>query len=133
MSCYLTDFDLQFPKQDAPITDFVHILGMSSLKQFTTCFLMKGDISGSGGTPFSYAVPGSNNELLVHNYNAFQLFIGGEVRYELCPQTLLLSTYWLQHIICNNIILLSLLYFEEKCKITTRITWSRHPEMKTEN
>ena len=50
MSCYLTDFDLQFPKQDAPITDFVHILGMSSLKQFTTCFLMKGDISGSGGT-----------------------------------------------------------------------------------
>ncbi|KAL9978894.1 hypothetical protein ACROYT_G016477 [Oculina patagonica] len=76
------NYDLQFPNQGVgPVTDFVHILGMPSLTQFTICFLMKAEISGNtSGTPFSYAVPGSNNELLIHNHNDFQLFIGGQVR-----------------------------------------------------
>lgn len=78
--CYFTDFDFQFPTQDGPLTDFVYILGMPSLTQFTVCFSMKAGPGGQKGTPFSYAVPGSNNELLIYNYKNFQLFIGGEVR-----------------------------------------------------
>ena len=32
------------------------------------------------GTPFSYAVPGQDNELLVYNYKNFDLYIGGAFR-----------------------------------------------------
>ena len=50
---------------------------MSSLSAFNVCFWMKS--SGTKeGVPFSYAVPGQDNELLLANYKDFGLRIGGE-------------------------------------------------------
>ena len=40
---------------------------------------MKSAYKGTG-TPFSYAVPGIPNEILIYNYNKFMLFIGDESR-----------------------------------------------------
>ena len=37
--------------------------------------------ASNAGTPFSYAVPGQVNELLIHNYNDFELWIGGEYKW----------------------------------------------------
>ena len=54
---------------------------MPSLTQFTICFSMKSDDS-SAGTPFSYAVSGSDNELIIYNYGEFHLFISGDSRLE---------------------------------------------------
>lgn len=52
----------------------------------------------SGGTPFSYAVPEADSELVIANYNNFTVWIGNEKRYvpllppsflnyTSCPQT----------------------------------------------
>ena len=79
MFSYLTDFDLQFPNQSTTPTDFAHIMGMLNLTQFTICFSMKAR-SNTSGTPFSYAVPESKNELLIFDYRRFRLFVGGQVR-----------------------------------------------------
>ena len=50
---------------------------MSSLSAFNVCFWMKS--SGTKeGVPFSYAVPGQDNEQLLANYKDFGLRIGGE-------------------------------------------------------
>ena len=50
---------------------------MPSLNVFTVCFWMKSSASNKG-TPFSYAVQGEDNELLLFNYKDFDLRIGGE-------------------------------------------------------
>jgi len=70
-----TGYALHFPHQG--VTDYANVWGMRSLTQFTVCFWMKSSASNPG-TPFSYAVPGQDNELLIYNYNGFELFIGGE-------------------------------------------------------
>jgi len=71
----LTDYGLEFPNK--AVTDYVHIWGMPSLTQFTVCFWMKTSDSNDG-TPFSYATPGSNNELLIAKYNNFAVWVGNE-------------------------------------------------------
>ena len=53
---------------------------MPRLTQFTVCFWMKSSDAGDG-TPFSYAVQGAENELLIANYNNFSVWIGNEKRY----------------------------------------------------
>jgi len=73
----LTDYALEFPNKT--VTDFVHIWGMPSLKQFTVCFWMKSSDS-TDGTPFSYAVPEADNELLIAKYNNFAVWVGDEKR-----------------------------------------------------
>jgi len=52
---------------------------MPSLKQFTVCFWMKSS-DAKDGTPFSYAVPEADNELLITKYNNFAVWIGDEER-----------------------------------------------------
>jgi len=79
LHCF-TDYGLEFPNKT--VTDFVHIWGMPSLTQFTVCFWMKSSDSNDG-TPFSYAVPGADNELLIAKYNNFAVWVGDEKRYVL--------------------------------------------------
>lgn len=43
------------------------------------CFWMKSSYNNEG-TPFSYAVSGQANELLVYSYKNFHLYIGGDGR-----------------------------------------------------
>ena len=50
---------------------------MPSLNASTVCFWMKSS-SSNAGTPFSYAVQGEDNELLLFNYKDFDLRIGGK-------------------------------------------------------
>ena len=70
-----TDFALRFPKREE--SNYAQVWNMSSLSAFTVCFWMKS--SGTKeGVPFSYAVPGQDNELLLANYKDFGLRIGGE-------------------------------------------------------
>ncbi|KAL9965277.1 hypothetical protein ACROYT_G029052 [Oculina patagonica] len=71
------DYALYFPTQG--VTDYVNIWGMRSLTQFTVCFWMKSSVTNHG-TPFSYAVPGRDNELLFINYHDFRLWIGNQER-----------------------------------------------------
>ena len=52
------------------VTDYVIINPankMPNLTQFTVCFWIKSTASG-GGTPFSYAVPQADNEILISRY-----------------------------------------------------------------
>ena len=75
-----TDFALDFPSKGT--SDYVNVSGMPSLTQFTVCFWMKSSDRKNMGTPFSYAVPDEDNELLVFNYRDFHLYIGGKIRLE---------------------------------------------------
>ena len=52
---------------------------MRSLTAFTVCLWMSS--SSSKGSPFSYAVSGEDNELLIFYNGNFELDIGGEVRF----------------------------------------------------
>ena len=54
---------------------------MPSLKAVTVCLWMK---SSDNGTPLSYAVSGSDNELLLYNYKKFDFGVGKNGRYQ-CP------------------------------------------------
>ncbi|XP_078379112.1 neuronal pentraxin-1-like isoform X1 [Oculina patagonica] len=76
--CSDNDYALYFPNNG--VTDYTNIWGMRSLTQFTVCFWMKSSDTNSRGTPFSYAVPGQDNELIIYNYKDFHLYIGGEQR-----------------------------------------------------
>ena len=44
------------------------------------CLWMKSNDTGSGRSPFSYAVPGTDNELLIFSVASLQIFIGGDSR-----------------------------------------------------
>ena len=68
-----TDYALHFPSQG--VTNYANIWGMRSLTEFTVCFWMKSS-STNDGVPFSYAVPGQANELLIFDYANFRLVIG---------------------------------------------------------
>ncbi|XP_068679518.1 neuronal pentraxin-2-like [Montipora foliosa] len=72
-----TDYALQF--SSSGVSDYVNIWGMPSLTQFTVCLWMKSS-SSNKGTPFSYAVNGQANELLLLDYGSFDLWIGGQSR-----------------------------------------------------
>ncbi len=74
----LIDYAFEFPNKG--VTDFVHLWSMRRLEQFTMCFWMQSS-DRDGGTPFSYAVPGADNELVITNYNNFTVWIGNEARY----------------------------------------------------
>ena len=52
---------------------------MPSLKAVTVCLWMK---SSHHGTTLSYAVSGSDNELLLENYKKFRFWIGKKYRYQ---------------------------------------------------
>jgi len=71
------DYALHFPRQG--VTDYANIWGMRSLTEFTVCFWMKSSATNDG-TPFSYAVQGQDNELIIYNHGDFYLYIGGESR-----------------------------------------------------
>lgn len=76
---YITDYALHFPTEG--VKDYVNIWGMPSLAQVTVCLWMKSNDTGSGRSPFSYAVPGTDNELLIFSVASLQIFIGGDSRY----------------------------------------------------
>jgi len=38
---------------------------------------MKSSDTTKEGTPFSYAVPGSDNEFIIYNYKSFFIYING--------------------------------------------------------
>ena len=61
------------------MTDYANIWGMRNLTEFTVCFWMKSSATNDG-VPFSYAVQGQYNELLVYDHGDFYLHIGGEAR-----------------------------------------------------
>jgi len=72
----LSDYAINFPSTGVT-GNFVNIWGMPSLTQFTVCLWMKSSDTIKLGTPFSYAVPGSDNELLIYNYKSFHIWIKG--------------------------------------------------------
>ena len=61
----------------------MNIWGMPSLAQVTVCLWMKSNDTGSGRSPFSYAVPGTDNELLIFSVASLEIYIGGDSRYSL--------------------------------------------------
>ena len=66
---FIADYALHFPTKG--VSDFVNIWGMPSLTQFTVCLWMKSNDTSNRGTPFSYAVPGWDNEIIIYNYKKF--------------------------------------------------------------
>ena len=71
------DYALHFPRQG--VTDYAIIWGMRSLTEFTVCLWMKSSAKNQG-VPFSYAVHGEHNELLILDHRDFYLLIGGKWR-----------------------------------------------------
>ncbi|XP_078367115.1 neuronal pentraxin-2-like isoform X2 [Oculina patagonica] len=69
------DYALLFPRKGT--SDCVITRGMPSLKAVTVCLWMKTADTGNGGIPLSYAVPGSDNELLLLDYRNFHFYLGG--------------------------------------------------------
>jgi len=67
------DYALDFPVKG--VSDFVNIWGMPSLTQFTVCLWMTSSDTTNNGALFSYAVPGTHNELLIFNYRNFRIYI----------------------------------------------------------
>ena len=55
---------------------------MPSLKALTFCLWMKTADTGNEGTPLSYAVSGSDNELLLLDYRNFKPWVGTSHRYK---------------------------------------------------
>lgn len=76
---FLLTLDKALHFRNKGVDDFVRISGMRSLTAFTVCLWMSS--SDSQGSPFSYAVSGQNNELLIYYNKYFELNIGGESRY----------------------------------------------------
>ena len=79
MIFFLIDYALYFPSKGT--SDYASLWYMRSLSQFTVCLWMKTTATNQG-TPFSYAVPAQHNELLIFDYKAFQLCVGGECGYD---------------------------------------------------
>ena len=76
-SIIFSGYALFFPNKG--VTDYVNILGMRNLSQFTICFWMKSN-DRAEGTAFSYSVPSQDNELIVYNYGNLDLNINGDSR-----------------------------------------------------
>ncbi|XP_078358813.1 uncharacterized protein LOC144643433 [Oculina patagonica] len=72
-----TDYAFSFPEKG--VTDVVKITNLPrSLSAFTVCLWMSSSITR--GTPFSYAVSGTDNELLIEYNSYFDVHIGGTKR-----------------------------------------------------
>lgn len=71
-----TDYALHF--QSKGESDYANIWGMHSLTQFTVCLWMQSP--ETAGTLFSYAVPGTDNELLLDYSGDFVLSIDAVTR-----------------------------------------------------
>jgi len=69
------DYALLFTRKGT--SDYVMTRGMPSLKAVTVCLWMKTADTGNEGTPLSYAVSGSDNEILLIDYRNFLLWVGG--------------------------------------------------------
>lgn len=69
-------YAFDFP--DKGVNDVVKISGMRSLTAFTVCLWMSS--TNARGTPFSYAVSGNDNELLVEYNGSFDILIEGTRR-----------------------------------------------------
>jgi len=80
---YLTslagDYSLQFSTLQG-MAAYVIIREFTNLTALTVCFWMKTDDKKNSGTPFSYSTFEESNELLLLNYQKFELFIHGEKR-----------------------------------------------------
>ena len=72
----ISDYAFHFP--DKGVNDVVKISGMRSLTAFTACFWINS--SSTQGTPLSYAVSNSDNELLIEYDGNFDFLIGGTQR-----------------------------------------------------
>ena len=75
----ITDYALHFPTND--VNDYVNLWAMPSLTQFTVCLWMKSDDIFNEGASFSYAVPGTDIEILILDPRAFDFFIGEDYSY----------------------------------------------------
>ncbi|XP_078367069.1 neuronal pentraxin-2-like [Oculina patagonica] len=71
------DYALLFTRKGT--SDYVIIRGMPSLTAVTFCLWMKTADTGNTGTPLSYAVSGSDNELLLYDYRNFLFWVGAAV------------------------------------------------------
>ncbi|KAL9979814.1 hypothetical protein ACROYT_G017531 [Oculina patagonica] len=67
-------YALLFPRKGT--SDYVITRGMPSLKAVTVCLWMKSAHTGNTGTPLSYAVSGSDNELILYDYRNFIFGVG---------------------------------------------------------
>lgn len=79
----LFSFDLigarQFPFPGKGTSDYVISGGMPRLNAMTVCLWMKTTASNEG-VLLSYAVSGQDNELLLHDYRDFLVWVGGSNR-----------------------------------------------------
>jgi len=73
-------YALLFPRKGT--SDYVMTRGMPSLNAVTVCLWMKTADTGNAGTLLSYAVSGRDNEMLLHNYKNFWLWLGNGHRYK---------------------------------------------------
>jgi len=68
------NYALQFPRKGT--SDNVILRHMPSLKAVTVCLWMKTTDKGNWGTPLDYAVPGTDEELLLFDYRKFTSYVG---------------------------------------------------------
>jgi len=71
------NYALLFPRKGT--SDYVITRGMPNLKAVTFCLWMKTADKGNVGVPLSYAVPGSDNEILLEG-SKFNIWIGTSYR-----------------------------------------------------
>lgn len=81
MCCYLAADNYALRFQQRGTSDYVVKRCMPSLNATTVCLWMKSTDTSSEGTPLSYNVHGSDNELLLYNYKKFKFHIASEHRY----------------------------------------------------
>ncbi len=70
------DYALYF--RNKGVSEYSNIWGMPSLTEFTVCLWMKS--TAQPGSPFSYAVPAHDNELLLYYDPNFSLWVGNAKR-----------------------------------------------------
>ncbi|XP_078367070.1 neuronal pentraxin-2-like [Oculina patagonica] len=68
------NYALLFPRKGT--SDYVMTRGMPSLTAVTVCVWMKTNDTGNEGTPLSYAVSGSYNELILIDYRNLWFWVG---------------------------------------------------------
>ena len=72
------DFALLFPKKGT--TDYVLVQRMPALRAVTGCMWIKCSNSDTEGTPLSYAVPATTNELTLIEYRNLAFYVGNQLR-----------------------------------------------------
>jgi len=74
------NYTLQFPRKGT--SDYVILRRMPSLKAVTVCLWMKTTYKGNWGTPLDYAVPGTDEELLLFDYRKVMFYVKTTGRYK---------------------------------------------------